>query len=521
MINNTSKKSLCVMYLLLIAILIVFLNCKDSNPVNPHITVEKIVLSDTQISLEVGESRKLVVTIYPENATNQEIVWNSNDESVVVISYFAPTIPSLRGSSPENSPEAISNTILITAISEGIAIITATTVDGGFITTCEVIVNPIYPDGHVFSVSNVEEWEKAVNGIKNSGNNKSYTINVIDDFSLHGYHEPTFGDVENIAVEIKGNKTITLISSGSLLYISSQQNISIDETSLEGFISNNVPLVNVIGQNSSLTLNNNAEIKNNGHYGIYIAGKYTEMIMYSGTVTDNGNGGVFLQYDAEFTMHDGNISRNGHAARLNDRDRNFISPVDSISQNISFGGVVIADSSTFTMIGGTISENFANNGAGVYPGYWGRFIMQGGTISENTAERDGGGVYIGWRGGFEMHGGAISRNTARNGGGAHGEFVSIYDGYISDNTALFLGGGVYTPNLFLSGGVISGNSAGENGGGVLTFHYQVGGYDPGSLIGNGIIYGSVESGVPADLANSSGVSGAALYRSSTDAVVKY
>ncbi|MCL2065586.1 MAG: hypothetical protein FWG98_14600, partial [Candidatus Cloacimonetes bacterium] len=42
-----------------------------------------------------------------------------------------------------------------------------------------------------------------------------------------------------------------------------------------------------------------------------------------------------------------------------------------------------------------------------------------------------------------------------------------------------------------------------------------------SLIGNGIIYGSVESGVPADLANSSGVSGAALYRSSTDAVVKY
>ncbi|MCL2065549.1 MAG: Ig-like domain-containing protein [Candidatus Cloacimonetes bacterium] len=624
MINNASKKSFCVMYLLLIAILTVFLNCKDSNPVIPHIPVEKIVLLDTQISLEVGETRKLIAKVYPENATNQELIWaseddeiaivsddgtitalsygeviiyisipdekikvscevtvrpievpvtgvrldqsfltlnvgdsetltatiepenatnqdvlwSSSDESVVMISNLSSLLQEGHPISPQISPphlwggsrdfelakrlaelrSAVSKTLIIrggddfileipitvTAISEGTAIITATSIEGGFIATCEVIVNQIYPDGNIFSVSNAEEWEKAVNGIKNSGNDKSYTINVINDFSLHGYLEPTFGEVENISVNIKGEKTITLISSGSLLYISRQQNISIDETSLEGFHNNNVPLVNVIGQNSSLTLKNNAEIKNNGHHGIYIAGVNTTLFIYGGAVMGNGKGGIFLLQSSELIMYEGKISDNGN-----------------INSNESFGGVLVVGESLFTMYEGSISGNSADNGAGVLLGDFGGFTMHGGTINENIVSARGGGVNIGFNSSFVMYGGSVINNFARFGGGVYGHAFFFNGGSISKNIATENGGGVWGFDLSLNGGIVSGNSAGQDGGGIYVVDQLGGGYYAKNTIGYVIIYGNHVSGVPIDLANSSGNNGASIIRGNLSIDLKY
>ena len=57
-------------------------------PVDPEpedILVTDITLSDTNVTLTVGETRKLTATIAPADATNKNIVWNSSDESVVTV----------------------------------------------------------------------------------------------------------------------------------------------------------------------------------------------------------------------------------------------------------------------------------------------------------------------------------------------------------------------------------------------------------------------------------------------------
>ena len=56
------------------------------------------------------------------------------------------------------------------------------------------------------------------------------------------------------------------------------------------------------------------------------------------------------------------------------------------------GGVWVRDNSTFTMYGGSITDNNTAWSGGVYVEGSGKFYMTGGTISGNSAV-DGGGVY--------------------------------------------------------------------------------------------------------------------------------
>ena len=65
-----------------------------------------------------GEQFQLIAEVAPENATNKNVLWASNDESVVTVS----------------------NTGLITAKNIGTAVITAATVNGEVIAKCEVTV---------------------------------------------------------------------------------------------------------------------------------------------------------------------------------------------------------------------------------------------------------------------------------------------------------------------------------------------------------------------------------------------
>ncbi len=151
------------------------------------------------------------------------------------------------------------------------------------------------------------------------------------------------------------------------------------------------------------------------------------------------------------------------------------------------------------MSGGTISDNTAIDGGGVYNDY-GTFTMSGGTISGNTATDEGGGVYIGYNKTFTMSGGTISGNTAKDGGGIHNDdgTFTMSGGTISNNIASECGGGVYNDGMFtmegaskisgdkasdgggvyidtgsdgftMSGGTISGNTAPGKGGGVYVF----------------------------------------------------
>ena len=150
------------------------------------------------------------------------------------------------------------------------------------------------------------------------------------------------------------------------------------------------------------------------------------------------------------------------------------------------GGGVNVHHSEFTMNGGTISKNSANEeGGGVYcQGVWnqsedifpyiGTFIMKGGTISENTAQMKGGGVFV-WSGTipspsggrFIMEGGSIINNKSGFwGGGLFCDGISSMSGGIIDgNTAEIEGGGVYVS-------LIGGQSLfTKNGGGTITGEY--------------------------------------------------
>lgn len=136
-----------------------------------------------------------------------------------------------------------------------------------------------------------------------------------------------------------------------------------------------------------------------------------------------------------------------------------------------------------TITHGTDSTGTTYNGCGVSM-YSGTFSMSGGEISGNTSGEYGGGIELYKKSDFTMTGGSISQNKAENGyygGGidvSYGSTFTMNGGTITGNTSC-TGGGVYVGtavenygnNTFnMNGGTITGNTAthtgSETGGGV-------------------------------------------------------
>ena len=178
-------------------------------------------------------------------------------------------------------------------------------------------------------------------------------------------------------------------------------------------------------------------------------GTVTGGVITGGNAATGKGGGVYAQ--GTFTMSGGAISGNS---------------ADNSADSWG-GGVYVSSGGTFTMSGGMISGNRTMyNGGGVCVD--GTFTMSGGTISGNTASIDGGGVCV--YGTFTMSGGTISDNMAADFvGGVYvlGGTFTMTGGTISGNTASSNCGGVYVlrGTFTMTGGTISGNTA-QNGGGV-------------------------------------------------------
>ena len=124
--------------------------------------------------------------------------------------------------------------------------------------------------------------------------------------------------------------------------------------------------------------------------------------------------------------------------------------------------------STFTMNGGTITDNAATYGAGIslmYPYNYGTLYLyiNGGSVSGNTAGTYGGGVCLSASKGSSicvMTDGIISGNYSGNhGGGVNEEDTS---------------GSVFDTEFVMEGGVISGNETGTYGGGVGMYPHNTG-----------------------------------------------
>lgn len=141
-----------------------------------------------------------------------------------------------------------------------------------------------------------------------------------------------------------------------------------------------------------------------------------------------------------------------------------------ISGNTSPNGAVyvINAGAEFTMSGGQISGNTSENNGQVFVSK-GKFVMnEGSVISGGTTPTSG--VYISSSipAEFEMNGGTITENSATNGGGVYNQGTfTMTGGTISENTALYNGGGVFNAGTFtMTGGEMTDNTAYSNGGGV-------------------------------------------------------
>lgn len=173
--------------------------------------------------------------------------------------------------------------------------------------------------------------------------------------------------------------------------------------------------------------------------GVVVGGTFN---MYGGNITgnvrtDSGNGGGVLVSYGIFNMYDGKITNNSCG---------------------SSGGGVYVDRGTFNMSGGEISSNTSGEyGGGIELYKKSDFTMTGGSISQNKAENGyyGGGIDVSYGSTFTMNGGTITGNTSCTSGG-------VYVGTAVEN---------YGNNTFnMNGGTITGNTAthtgSETGGGV-------------------------------------------------------
>ena len=87
------------------------------------VPVTGVTLDPTSLTLDVNQTAPLTATITPNDATNQNVTWTSDNPSVATVSGG-----------------------VVTAVAPGEATITATTQDGGFAATCTVTVNkPVVP----------------------------------------------------------------------------------------------------------------------------------------------------------------------------------------------------------------------------------------------------------------------------------------------------------------------------------------------------------------------------------------
>ena len=86
-----------------------------------HPEVTGVTLDKTALPLFVGDSETLTPTVTPAEAKAKDVTWESSDETVATVD--------------ENG--------VVTGVAKGEAIITATTIDGGFTASCTVTVTPV------------------------------------------------------------------------------------------------------------------------------------------------------------------------------------------------------------------------------------------------------------------------------------------------------------------------------------------------------------------------------------------
>ena len=198
---------------------------------------------------------------------------------------------------------------------------------------------------------------------------------------------------------------------------------------------------------------NSVKVNANADEGNYSYG-YDYGYGYDRYYSQFNGGGVYN--DGSFTMSGGcilnNDADNDYGGGVYNRNRCELSGSALIFNNNARLGGGIYNSGSFTMSGGSINENHSGGaGGGVLNYTSGTFTMTGGLISGNATERSGAGV-CNWEGQFIMSDNAVI---------SHNVSTDTYGG----------GGGVFNFNgtFTMNGGSINNNKAPKGGGGVENY----------------------------------------------------
>lgn len=110
------KKAL---FISLCVLLLAGTGCKKNVEPEPQkVAVTGVAVIPRSVTLKVGETKEIIATITPANADNKTVSWSTSDQSVATVADG-----------------------LVTAVKEGSATITVTTIDGGKTATCAVTVS--------------------------------------------------------------------------------------------------------------------------------------------------------------------------------------------------------------------------------------------------------------------------------------------------------------------------------------------------------------------------------------------
>ena len=256
----------------------------------------------------------------------------------------------------------------------------------------------------------------------------------------------------------------------------------------------------------------------------YLKSKQSKMNIYGGSLCENtvkNGGAVYINSDnirqdyiGTVMMYGGviennNAAENGGAVYVagDEYEGTGFNLTDGIIRKNSAtgngGAIFLYIGRGLSVSGGSISENTAENGGGIYSnkkttaGRPSMVKISGGVISKNHANELGGGIHLNGariNGNNKFSGCEISENTAKYGGGIYiefGEIGSFENNIVSGNKAEIDGGGIYlrTDNFNLStGSKVYNNTASGNGGGIYACAYS--NTSKLNVSGNADIYGN-------------------------------
>ena len=147
------------------------------------IRVTGVSLNHNALTLNVGDTNTLTATISPSNATNQSVIWSTNNSSVATVSNG-----------------------VVTAVSTGSAIITVATVDGNYTATCSITVSD-----RTISVTGVS---LSTHSVEMSSIGETYTINytispanATNKNITWSSSAPTVATIEDYLITAKGDGT--------------------------------------------------------------------------------------------------------------------------------------------------------------------------------------------------------------------------------------------------------------------------------------------------------------------------